>query len=45
MVSPGGRGRGLLELIFAGYVQHRTHTPFPVIVYAVAKYLVTFGEM
>ena len=42
---PGGGGGGLLGLIFAGYVQHRTHTPFPVIVYSVAKYLVNFGEM
>ena len=34
----GGGGRGLLGLIFAGYVRHRTHTPFPLIVYSVAKY-------
>ena len=30
--SRGEGGGGLLGLIFVGYVWHRTHTPFPLIV-------------
>ena len=33
-----GRGGGVLELIFAGYVLLASQSPYPIIVYSVASY-------
>ena len=43
----GAQGR-LLELIFAGYVQLASQSPYPIIIHSVANrrpHLVTFGQM
>ena len=37
-ISRGGRGGGVLGLIFAGYVLLASQIPYPVIVYSVANY-------
>ena len=36
---------GVLGLIFAGYVPLASQSPYPIIVYSVANYLVTFGQI
>ena len=38
MISTNHRGRGVLGLIFAGFVPLASQSPFPSIVYSVAKY-------
>ena len=43
----GGGGEGVLGLIFAGYLPLASQSPYPIIVYSVAKYrphLSHFGE-
>ena len=37
--SPGWGGGGVLGLIFGGYVQLASQSPYPIIVYSVANYI------
>ena len=44
----GAGGRGVLGLIFAGYVPLASQSLYPIIVYSVANYrpiVVTFGQI
>ena len=38
-------GGGVLKFNFTGYVPLASQSPYPIIVYSVANYLVTFGQI